>query len=242
MDLKGVLFPRRCPICDKILKFDGELICKECKNKLVYIIEPRCKKCGKQLDKPQQEYCYDCKEKEHLYKMGIAGFSHVGEIKKSIYDIKYSNRREYVDFYVNEMCKFHKRQILDWGCEGLIPVPLHYKRKIKRGYNQAEVIARAFSKELGIKVYNNGLKRVKNTKPQKELNDIERRKNLENAFEINKKNSKVARNSNITKLKKVILIDDIYTTGTTIDACTKELLQGGIEEVYYLSLSIGTGY
>lgn len=233
MDFRGLIFPRRCPVCDSVLKFNSELICKDCKPKLKYILEPRCKKCGKQLISQEQEYCYDCKNKTHIYKEGLAGFSHVGVIKKSIYDIKYSNKREYVDFYVNEISKLYKRYILRWNCDGIIPVPLHFRKKLSRGYNQAEIIAKAFSKELGIKMYSNLLKRHKNTRPQKELNDIQRKKNLENAFKINK---------NIVELKKVILVDDIYTTGSTIDACAKELLNNGTEEVYYLSISIGTGY
>lgn len=233
MDFKGLIFPRRCPVCDSVLKFNSELICKGCKPKLKYILEPRCKKCGKQLASQEQEYCYDCKNKTHIYKEGLAGFSHVGVIKKSIYDIKYSNKREYVDFYVNEISKLYKRYILNWNCDGIIPVPLHFRKKIGRGYNQAEVIAKAFSRELGIKMYSNLLKRQKYTRPQKELNDIQRKKNLENAFKITK---------NIVELKKVILVDDIYTTGSTIDACAKELLNNGAEEVYYLSISIGTGY
>lgn len=233
MDFKGLIFPRRCPVCDEVLEFNGELICKECKPKLKYILEPRCKKCEKQLITQEQEYCYDCKNKKHFYKEGIAGFSHVGVIKKSIYDIKYSNKREYVNFYVKEMSKLYKRYILDWNCDGIIPVPLHFRKKIKRGYNQAEIIAKAFSRELGIKMYGNLLKRQKYTKPQKELNDIQRKKNLEKAFKITK---------NIVELKKAILVDDIYTTGNTIDACAKELLNSGVDEVYYLSISIGTGY
>ena len=94
-------------------------------------------------------------------------------------------------------------------------------------------IADKCSKRLGIPVRKGILLRTKNTKPQKELNDMDRKKNLENAFKIGK---------NVVKLSKVILIDDIYTTGSTIDACAAVLLRSGIEEVYYVALSIGTGY
>lgn len=233
MDIKGVLFPRRCPICDSVLELNGKKICGDCREKLVYIFEPKCKKCGKQLQKLEQEYCYDCKNRKHYFKSGIAGFSHIGEIKKSIYKIKYKGKREYIDFYTEEIVKNFGKEVMDWECDGIIPVPLHKKRKLKRGYNQAEIIGKRISKMTGIKQYNDILVRVKNTKPQKELNDEERRKNLENAFKIKK---------NIVELKKVILVDDIYTTGSTIDACAKVLLQNGVEEVYYISLSIGTGY
>lgn len=233
MDVKGILFPRRCPVCNKTQRFNREKICPDCKLKLVYITEPRCKKCGKQIMKMEQEYCYDCKNKKHVFKSGVAGFSHIGEIKKSIYKIKYDNKREFIDFYTEELMRRYGREICGWKCDALIPVPLHRSRKIKRGYNQAEIIAKKISKLSGIPVYTNVLKRVKKTRPQKELNDIERKKNVENAFKIDK---------NIVKLRKVILVDDIYTTGSTIDACAKQLVMNGVQEVYFICLSIGTGY
>lgn len=233
IDIKGIIFPRRRPICDKILEFNGKLICEKCRNKLVYINEPRCKKCGKQLIKMEDEYCYDCKMKKHLYKEGVVPFMHIGEIKKSIYKIKYCNKREYIDFYADEVVNRYGGIIKNWNCDALIPVPLHRQRRLKRGYNQAEIIADKCSKRLGIPVRKGILLRTKNTKPQKELNDMDRKKNLENAFKIGK---------NVVRLSKVILIDDIYTTGSTIDACAAVLLRSGIEEVYYVALSIGTGY
>ncbi len=233
MDLKGIIFPRRCPVCDKILEYRGELICEKCREKLVYIEEPKCKKCGKQLIRHEDEYCYDCKKKKHLYKEGIAVFAHTGEIKKSIYKIKYCNKREYVDFYAGEVTRLYGKKINSWNSDAIIPVPLHRKKQLSRGYNQAEIIAKVISKQTGIPMNSKILMRIKNTKPQKELNDTDRKKNLENAFKINK---------SIVKLKKVILVDDIYTTGSTIDGCTEELIKGGIDEVYYISLTIGTGY
>lgn len=233
MDIWGVLFPRRCPVCDRVLKYGGEKICRKCVEKLIYIQEPRCKKCGKQILKFEEEYCYDCKKHKHLYKRGIVPFVHTGTIKKSIYGIKYKNKREYVDFYTDEIVRLYKEEIKTWKCDGIIPVPLYRKKQIKRGYNQAEIIAKGLSEKLGIPMYTDILKRVVNTKPQKELNDIQRKKNLENAFIISR---------NIVRLQKVILVDDIYTTGSTIDSCARVLMESGILEVYYVSLSIGTGY
>lgn len=233
MDIWGVLFPRRCPVCDRILKFGGKKICEECVDKLVYIREPRCKKCGKQLKQSEEEYCYDCRKCKHIYKMGIAPFMHTGAVKNSVYAIKYHNKREYVDFYTDEIVRLYREEIKQWSCDGIIPVPLHRRKRIKRGFNQAGLIAKGLSEKLGIPMYGKILKRVVDTKPQKELNDIQRKKNLENAFILNE---------NIVKLKKIILVDDIYTTGSTIDSCTKVLMDGGIKEVYYICISVGTGY
>ena len=233
MDIWGMVFPRRCPVCDKILRFEGRKICRECVDKLVYIREPRCKKCGKQVRRFEDEYCYDCRKHSHVYKMGIAPFMHTGAVKNSLYAIKYHNKREYADFYADEIARLYGDEIKSWACDGIIPVPLHRRKQIKRGFNQAEVFAKKLSKKLGIPMYEKILKRVVDTKPQKELNDIQRKKNLENAFILDK---------NIVELRKVILVDDIYTTGSTIDSCAKVLMDGDVKEVYYVSISVGLGY
>lgn len=230
MDIKGLVFPRRCPVCDGVLLFSGEKICIDCRGELEYIREPRCKKCGKQLANEEQEYCFDCGNKKHLFKTGIACFVHKGKVRESVYRLKYNMRPEYADFFADEIVRRYEKIIRQWDADGIVPVPLHRKKKLKRGYNQAEVIARRLGKRLGIKVYSDVLIRVKNTVPQKELDDNGRRKNLENAFKIKR---------NIVKLNKIILVDDIYTTGSTVDACTKIMTLGGVKEVYVICITAG---
>ena len=232
-DLWGILFPHRCPVCDGLLRFGGADICASCYHRLTYIVEPRCKKCGKQMVKWEEEYCFDCRKQKHLYEQGIALLRNKGEGKKSVYAIKYRNKREYAGFYAGEIGRRYGREIALWEADCLVPVPLHRRKKLQRGYNQAEVIADRLSKVLGLPVQKKLLKRNLYTRPQKELNDTERKKNLEKAFIVTE---------NVVKLKKVILVDDIYTTGSTIDACAGVLRKAGIEKVYYISLSIGDGY
>lgn len=227
------MYPRTCPVCGKVLGIDKGYICKDCQKQLVYITEPKCMKCGKKLLSDVEEYCYDCKKQQHYFINGLAPFAHVGAITDSIYKIKYNNKREYIDFFVNELIRLYQREILSWGCDALVPVPIHRKKKIIRGYNQAECIAKRMAKHLNLPVCKNGLIRVKNTVAQKELNDKERRNNIENAFIIGK---------DIVKYSKIILVDDIYTTGSTIDACSKTLLNAGVQEVHFVCLSIGNGF
>lgn len=238
MDIVSILYPRRCPVCEEVLKYNKGKICDLCKSKLCFITEPRCKKCGKQIEKFDEEYCFDCRNKKHYYKKGIALLMHTDIVRKSIYSIKYNNKREYVDFFVEELIRRYKDEIKLWACSLIIPVPLHKKKKKTRGFNQAEVIASRLSRGVGIPMDNKTLLRVKNTKPQKEFNDVGRKKNLIDAFVVKKDRVE----KDIEKFKKIILIDDIYTTGSTIDECAKVLLNTGIEEVYYISLSIGKGY
>lgn len=209
-----------------------ELICNSCIKKISYVKEPKCKKCGKPVIREETEYCEDCIKNTHLYNCGISAFEYTYEIRKAIYKFKYSNRRDYADFFAKAIYVYYEKEIKSWDAQVIIPVPVHYKRKIKRGYNQAEILSKRLSYHLKLPVDRNILIRNINTKPQKELTIKERRQNLENAFKIRE---------NIVKYKKVILVDDIYTTGSTIDACAKVLLAGGTENIYFVSLCIGAG-
>ncbi len=116
----------------------------------------------------------------------------------------------------------------------LIPVPIHKNRYKSRGYNQAELIAKELEKIAKLPTQNRWLIRVKDTLPQKELSDKERRGNLLQAFRVNKKGLEL---NQIPKC--VILIDDIYTTGSTLEACAMALKEAGVQRVYFLCVCIG---
>jgi ComF family protein len=196
-------------------------------------LEPLCKKCGKPLSLKEAEYCPDCSRKRHLYTRGRAALEYDSLMRESIGRFKYKNRREYADFYVQELLRTCKEAVKSWGVDLLVPVPLHKSRRKLRGFNQAELIARGLGRELGLPVSSELLLRTRKTVAQKELNDQERRANLKNAFQVAK---------NKVSPKKILLIDDIYTTGSTIDAAAAVLLDHGAEKVYFLSISIGRGY
>ncbi|MBQ1194321.1 MAG: ComF family protein [Lachnospiraceae bacterium] len=226
-----IVYPKVCPFCDGVIPMKQH-ICVKCASKVDFVKEPRCKKCGKPVIKEEQEYCEDCGDNRHLYNCGIASFVYSDVVKKSIYRFKYHNRRDYAVAYGNMIGNHFKREIDRWGAEALIPVPIHRKKLHSRGYNQAKLLSDELSKILNIPVDNQLLIRCNDTKPQKELSVCERRRNLENAFKITE---------NVVKYRKIILVDDIYTTGSTIDACARVLLECGVKEIYYISLSIGAG-
>ena len=112
----------------------------------------------------------------------------------------------------------------------IIPVPMYKKKQRQRGYNQAETLAKEIGKKLSLPVDAKYLKRVRPTIPQKELGKKEREINLKNAFKTSE---------NAVKLEKVLLIDDIYTTGVTMDEAAKALLRSGVKEVRFLVLCTG---
>lgn len=224
------LYPSTCIVCKR--NSEGKLVCEKCKDKLEETKEPKCMKCGKHIDDYQKEYCPDCTRIVHHFEKGIGAFQYNDYLRESIYDFKYHGVSSLGRLYGKAIAERYKYEIMAWEADCLIPVPIHYKKEKKRGYNQAELLANALGEELHIPVIGDILVRNINTKPQKELDDIHRRKNLENAFLIKE---------NVVNLKKVIIVDDIYTTGATIDACAKVLKEAGCKEVYYISLCIGVG-
>ena len=114
----------------------------------------------------------------------------------------------------------------------IVPVPLHRKKMRIRGYNQAALLAEVLGEITGISVDEDILVSVKNTKPLKQLNDKERRRSIRGAFSVRKS----------VWAKTIVLIDDIYTTGSTLDEAARVLLKAGAEKVYFLTISIGQGY
>lgn len=229
--IKDLLYPRRCPVCDDVVPIHEGLICMSCRPRIHYITSPRCQKCGKQLADDGVIYCMDCQTKQHYFTRGYALYDYQS-MKKSIYRYKYGGRCEYARFYAEDIYRCLRDVPQLWDADAIIPVPLHEQRRRQRGYNQAELIAKEIGKISQIPVYQNVVVRVRKTVPQKELDAFSRQNNLKKAFNIT---------SDVVKLKKTIIIDDIYTTGSTVDAISKKLKEYGVGEVYVLTLCIGEG-
>lgn len=233
-----IIYPMRCPVCEDIPRPKESMICTSCVGKLTYIIEPKCKKCGKSIEYDEVEYCSDCTRKKYSYIHGCALWEYDEVIRNSIARFKNKHKKEYGRFYIHEIVKHYGREIKRLDIDALVPVPIHKSKLRERGYNQAEILAKGMGKELDILVLSDLILRNKRTLPQKQLSYKERLSNLQKAFFINE-----LKLSNIDRpLRKVMLVDDIYTTGSTIEACTKTLINGGVEKVYFLTLSIGKGF
>lgn len=233
-----IIYPRRCPVCGGIVVPRGGLVCSACSSRLRPIEEPRCKKCSKPIDSEEKEFCHDCESKRYHYTNGFSLWIYDECMKKSIADYKYHGRREYGDFYVQELVKKFREDIIMIAPDVLIPVPIHKSKLLQRGYNQADILAQGIGKRLSIPVLSHLLLRDKKTLPQKQLNDKERLKNLEKAFTFDQKEHMRYHHS----IHSAILVDDIYTTGSTIEACTNILIKNGINKVYFITISIGKGY
>jgi ComF family protein len=237
--LLDIIYPSRCPICDGALNaFEirgsrlrpGRVIHPECYRKVEYVKEPMCMKCGKPLPEGSlEEYCPDCSRVKHQFDRGFSVFVY-RSISGSVYRFKYLGRQEYAAFYGKATRKRLGKTLLSLGIEAVVPVPMYRKKERDRGYNQAFVYARAVSEELGIPVRNDLIARVRNTVPMKELDASGRRNNLKKAFIVSQ---------NDVKFKCILIVDDIYTTGSTIDEIAHEFRMAGVSRIYCLTLAIG---
>lgn len=236
-----LFFPPRCAICDDVLALPrgresdtvGKYVCGKCFSSLEYTGMQVCQKCGKPLSEERTEYCPDCRAHSHSFTQGKGIWRYQGAMQGSLYRFKYSNRRTYADFYGAEAARLYGRWIRQCKIQVIVPIPLHPRKFRQRGYNQAELFAQALGRTLGIPVRTDLLRRIIYTNPQKELNRSERKKNLKKALKIIE---------NDVKLNYILLVDDIYTTGSTIDAAAEAFLAKGAVQVYFLTIGMGEGY
>ena len=228
--LTGLLFPRRCPVCDRPVKPFGEYACTECIRKVRPISPPRCLKCGKKI-RSESALCADCTQRKRYFDRGRILYEY-DDAAGSVYRFKYSGRREYAESYARDTVRYLGDYIASEKPDVLVPIPIHRKRYRKRGYNQAFEYAEALSRLTDIPVGNDIIKRVKNTIPLKLLGVSERQINLKNAFIVPE---------NVVKLNKVMLVDDIFTTGASINEAARVLKMAGVREVCFVTLAGGAG-
>lgn len=226
---KDLLFPPRCAICDEVADDKVSGVCKECVAKINYVKPPFCMKCGKHITEEEGEYCADCKKTKHFFVQGIALYEY-GSMADSLFRFKYACRAEYAVFYGRELWEKCGRWLLSLDADALIPVPAHSSRVRKCGYNQAALLAEELSKHSGIPVNEKLIIKTKHTKEQKKLSLRQRQNNLKKAFKILQ---------NDVKLNTVVIIDDIYTTGSTMDAVSELLLGFGVSKIYFMVMAIG---
>ena len=191
--------------------------------------------CGRPVgDINPKEYCYECVQKgydKHSNVTQIKSIYHYkGAIKSAMYRFKYNNKREYAAYFACAAMQRYEKWLRQIGVEAIVPVPMYPKKQRKRGYNQAHSFAKELSKAIGVPLEDKLIKRVVDTVPQKELDAKERKNNLKNAFQIHKF---------VVQYRCVLVVDDIYTTGSTVEAVAHELIKQGARRVYVLTICTG---
>jgi len=207
---------------------------KRCLQYLSPVRQPVCKKCGKEVLGEAMEYCLDCSRHPRTFDSGMAVLNYNKAAMQSMAAIKYKNRREYLDFYAGLADYRFAKKVHYLKPEVLIPVPVHPSRLRRRGFNQAFELARRLAGRWDIPVEGRMLIRTRKTMPQRNLNPGERLKNLQEAFAVAPRWLK-----RYPVPETVLLVDDIYTTGSTIEACARVLKRAGVKKIYFVTICIG---
>lgn len=212
----AVFFPERCAYCGKVIPpcLPG---CEDCLKKLPRILPPTCRICG--LEK---KVC-TCEGKRKHYERCAAPFYYDGKAKFAVLQLKSGENREPVRALAAEMAAVVRREYGNYSFDYIVPVPMTAKEQKKRGHNPCELLAKALSAELGVPV-GTFLTKIYETRPQKELTSLERSGNVLGAFDV-------AEGAPVAG-RTLLLLDDIVTTGSTLDECAKMLKIFGADEVY----------
>jgi ComF family protein len=231
-EISDALFPPLCLSCSEVLPSDPrQVFCPECRRQITFITGSCCPVCGIIFpDSPAGNHlCGSCLENKPWFTYARAAVAYDGVILDAIHQFKYGRNITAGAALACLLADFHFADI-DWGIfDVIIPVPLHIKRLRERSFNQSLILACALGKKHGIDVDFSLLKRRKLTLTQTGLNKKEREKNISSAFVVSSPEMIYGRN--------LILVDDVYTTGATINECAKTLVKAGASQVAVLTLA-----
>lgn len=226
----NIIFPQRCFVCGDIID-DSGAICAECWGAFAFISAPMCFCCGYPFIHEVQigTLCGACTKRLPPYAQARAALIYDEASRDLVLAFKHADRTRYADAFGHWLIRAGAEFLSD--SDAIIPVPLHPWRLLQRRFNQSLLLARAVSRQTGCAVLPDVLVRRRNTRPQGRLSRAARLRNVQNAFAI--------RPGSKTSLigKKLALIDDVFTTGATVESCARVLLAAGAREINVLTLA-----
>jgi ComF family protein len=230
-----LLFPPLCHVCRRFIPEAGEIhICPDCRELMPPIVSPLCTVCGIPFAGAGHDHvCGSCSISTSRFDAARAAFAYEGASRDLIHSFKYRNkthlRRPLALLTIERLAEF----IVQCQSDLIMPVPLHRKKLSSRGFNQAVLIGEIFSQRLRIPLDRRNLRRVRWTEPQVNLAADERRTNVKGAFAILE--------SGLVKGRRVLLVDDVLTTGSTADECARVLKSAGAADVTVITVARALG-
>jgi ComF family protein len=237
-DLIDLIYPPRCPICQAFLegkqagKMDRELpFCEGCSSSFIQVTSPLCPVCGRPFaaGTGSDHVCEDCLRKRPLFEKARAPYLYEGSLLNAIHEFKYAEKTYLAKPLGLLLSSFAKTWLHSHPDLLVMPVPLHPKRLRERGFNQSLLLAEKVAMTLDAHLDFSSLKRIRHTQPQTGLGSEERKKNVRKAFGVS---SRVA-----VKGRTVVLVDDVATTGSTLNECARTLRRAGCRQVFCLVLA-----
>ena len=217
--LLDLFYPPRCPGCGRV----GFTFCDACQARIELPPAPACLRCGQPAE--TEHLCPTCRATpSHLDRItSSAIFAH--PLRDAVHDLKYNDGRSLARPLGARMAASWRQG--SFAADVIIPVPLHTSRLAERGYNQSALLARIISQEIGVPIDESALVRAKTTQQQAMLKAVERRENVKDAFSCRGDVSG----------KRVVLVDDVCTTGSTLEACAAALRSSGAASVWAFTLA-----
>jgi competence protein ComFC len=233
-DLLDFVYPQCCPVCKRPVSQDAKGICENCWSNLAVLPHSFCPYCKSFFEREDLVLKHDCLFLKRFEKRKIMAVRSLGTFddyyKILIHRLKYNQKIPLGRRLAEKLGETVSSDGNFSSCDLIIPVPLHRARKRERGFNQSEILAEGVSKVINVEFLKDVLKRMKNTKDQTHLNVQERKENVEGAFVVTRPDEVIS--------KRVILVDDVMTTGATLNECAKTLLEAGAERVYAVTLAV----
>lgn len=231
--LGDLCFPPHCLCCATLLPWGGRIdLCDHCRGKLRYIATPLCPACGLMFVNSggASHLCPFCVKKKYAFDRARAVFCYNDEIGKLIHSLKFSAKKTGLRTMVELSTT---SSLADLSCPDIIvPVPLHLHKLRRRGFNQSLLLAKVLFPDQKEKI-RHCLIRSRHTRPQTGLKGVERRRNVVGAFAVCK--------PEMVQGKKICLVDDVFTTGTTVNECAKTLKKAGAAQVEVACLAMVVG-
>lgn len=217
------IYPRRCALCGKVI-IPAAYVCKDCEETVARVLPPVCILCGR-----GKEECL-CRNFRFYYSGLVAPFYYEGSVRRCIHQFKFYGKTQHARMLGKAMGDTVIREFAEKEFDFITGVPLTQKSLKSRGFNQSDLLANEVGKVLGIKPVHNLLAKIYDTPAQHTINSSMRRGNLAGVFDVV--------NPSLIKNKTVLICDDVATTGSTINECSKMLLLSGAKEVYCVTAAV----
>lgn len=230
----NILWPLYCQACKKRLEIDSKIhLCPDCLAKIRFNKLPFCKKCGRSLEghNSYSDYCHSCQKNEFNFERAYSACLYEGILKELLHEFKYNKNMQAGNTLSAILLKFFEENLFEKNFDFIVPIPLFAAKEREREFNQAEILARPISKKFLITLSKSILVKFKPTPSQTTLTKEKRFLSQKDVF-------KVLHPEAFYK-KKLLIIDDIMTTGATINEAARTLKKSGAQDVYGLTLIRG---
>jgi ComF family protein len=230
--LLHLFFPKECVHCGRLLNYrNREYLCPACRKLITPLCHPLCDQCGRPFPGEIEHsiICSSCREDPPDFRRARSAFLLTGAGKSLVLKYKYSSNPYLSSPAIDRILKTGEEEYCWSDYDLIVPVPLHPRKSRERGFNQSGVLSAGLNRRTGIKLLRKGLVRTRYTKTQTRLSRKERRKNVKGVF-------RVSAAADLNE-KFVLLVDDVYTTGATVNECAGVLIQAGAAAVDVLTLA-----